>query len=48
MSVFAIVGNLLCILMLSWALWFVSEPARYIINYGDEIDQRLRNVRRSI
>jgi len=46
MSTLTFTGILLAILVLSWAVWFVIELVRYIINDGDEIDKRLRNVSR--
>ncbi len=46
MSALTHTGILLAILVLSWALWFVIELVRYIINHEDEVDQRLRNISR--
>lgn len=46
MSTLTFACILLAILVLSWAVWFVIELVRYIINDGDEIDKRLRNVSR--
>jgi len=38
--------TLIAILVLSWAVWFVIELVRYIMNGEDEVDKRLRNIRR--
>jgi hypothetical protein len=46
MSTLALIGTLLAILVLSWAVWFVIELVRYILNHEDEVDQRLRNISR--
>jgi hypothetical protein len=46
MSTSTVIGTLLALLILSWAVWFVIELVRYIINDGDAIDQRLRNIGR--
>lgn len=46
MSTLTLIGTLLAILVLSWAVWFVIELVRYILNDEDEIDQRLRNISR--
>ncbi len=46
MSTLTLIGTLLAILVLSWAVWFIIELVRYILNHEDEVDQRLRNISR--
>jgi hypothetical protein len=42
MSTLVLAGIVLAILVLSWAVWFMIELVRYIINDENQIDQRLR------
>jgi hypothetical protein len=46
MPMFLLPDTVLSILILSWAAWFMLGLARYILNHGDEIDQRLQSVSR--
>lgn len=46
MSTLPLIGILLAILVLSWAVWFVIGLVRYILNNEDEVNQRLRNISR--
>ena len=42
---FSPISILIAILILGWAIWFLSGVIRYILNGDREVDKRLHDIR---